>query len=93
MATLQVPEPLLAAAGVAADGPPISKILIFDRTASGNTPPKAVIDGPIELGNQFEIYAPKLRLVSYNRKGDVEIWKIPESGESAEPPLNNSRSP
>ena len=68
-------------------GPPVSKILIFDRTASGNTPPKAVIDGPIELGNQFEIYAPKLRLVSYNRKGDVEIWKIPESGESAEPPL------
>ncbi len=68
-------------------GPPVSKILIFDRTASGNTPPKAVIKGPIELGNQFEIYAPKLRLVSYNRKGDVEIWKIPESGESAEPPL------
>jgi len=68
-------------------GPPVSKILIFDRTASGNTPPKAVIDGPIELGNQFEIYAPKLRLVSYNRKGDVEIWKIPESGESSEPPL------
>ena len=37
--------------------------------------------------HQFEIYAPKLRLVSYNRKGDVEIWKIPESGESAERPL------
>ena len=68
-------------------GPPVSKILIFDRTASGNTPPKAVIKGPIELGNQFEIYAPKLRLVSYNRKGDIEIWKIPESGESTEPPL------
>lgn len=62
------------------------KVLIFDRTASGNTPPKAVIQGPVRMGNQFEIYAPKLRLVTYTRNY-LEIWKIPESGVSTEPPV------
>ncbi len=33
-------------------------VLIFDRTASGNTPPKAVIKGPVRMGNQFDIYPP-----------------------------------
>ena len=29
------------------------EVLVFDRTASGNTPPKAVIKGPVVMGNQF----------------------------------------
>lgn len=62
------------------------KVLIFDRTASGNTPPKAVIQGPVRMGNQFEIYPAKLRLITHTRS-NIEIWKIPESGVSAEAPL------
>jgi hypothetical protein len=62
------------------------KVLIFDRTASGNTPPKAVIQGPVRMGNQFEIYPPKLRLITHTRN-NIEIWKIPESGVSTEAPL------
>src|SRR5438093_10811466 len=30
------------------------RVLIFDRTASGNTPPKAFIKGPVRMGNQLE---------------------------------------
>ena len=63
-----------------------NKVLVFDRTASGNTPPRAVIKGPVGMGNQFEVYAPKLRLVTHTR-GNIEIWKIPMNGESTEPPL------
>jgi len=63
------------------------RVLVFDRTASGNTPPKAIIQGPVAMGNQFEIYAPKLRLVTYPHGSNIEIWKIPESGVSTEPPL------
>ncbi len=63
------------------------RVLVFDRTASGNTAPKAIIQGPVAMGNQFEIYAPKLRLVSYPHGSNIEIWKIPESGVSTEPPL------
>jgi len=62
------------------------RVLVFDRTASGNTPPKAVIKGPVGMGNQFEVYAPKMRLITHTR-GNIEIWKIPMSGESTEPPL------
>ena len=61
-------------------------VLIFDRTASGNTKPRAVIRGPVRLGNQFEIYAPNRLMLTHSRD-TLEIWKIPESGESAEPPL------
>ena len=62
------------------------KILVFDRTASGNAPPKAIIQGPVGLGNQFEVYAPKSRLITYTR-GNIEIWKIPENGVSTDRPL------
>ena len=62
------------------------KILVFDRTASGNTPPKAIIQGPVSMGNQFEVYAPKLRLVTHT-KNYIEIWKIPESGTSTDKPM------
>jgi hypothetical protein len=63
------------------------KVLIFDRTASGDTPPRAMIQGPVRSGNQFAIYPPKLRLVAYPKGGPLEIWKIPLSGVSTEPPL------
>ena len=65
------------------------KVLVFDRTASGNTKPRAVILGPVGMGNQFEVYGPKKRLITHTR-GNIEIWKIPDSGESAEPPLKIS---
>jgi hypothetical protein len=67
-------------------GPGGGRILIFDRTASGNTPPKAIIQGPVRMGNQFDIYAPKLRLITHTNN-HIEIWKIPESGVSTEQPL------
>jgi len=63
------------------------KVLVFDRTASGNTAPKATIQGPVVMGNQFEVYAPKSRLIAYAKGGNLEIWKIPESGVSTDPPL------
>jgi len=63
------------------------KVLIFDRTASGDTPPKAVIAGPVIMGNQFEIYPQKLRLIAYAKGGNLNIWKIPETGVSTEPPM------
>jgi 6-phosphogluconolactonase (cycloisomerase 2 family) len=65
------------------------KILVFDRTASGNTPPRASIKGPVRMGEQFEIYAPKLRLITH-AGNNIEIWKIPESGESDEQPVKIS---
>ena len=66
--------------------PSRGKILVFDRTASGNTPPKAIIQGPVRMGNQFDIYSPLLRLVTYTGN-NIEIWRVPETGVSAEPPL------
>jgi hypothetical protein len=65
------------------------KILVFDRTASGDTPPKGFIKGPVRMGEQFAIYAPKLRLVTHVGN-NIEIWKIPESGENDEPPVKIS---
>ncbi len=61
-------------------------VLIFDRTASGNTPPRAIIRGPVRMGNQFDVYAPKRRMVTYTQ-GHIEIRTIPLSGESTEPPV------
>src|SRR5712692_5010307 len=59
------------------------KVLVFDRNASGNAKPKAVILGPVRLGNQFEIYAPNRLMITHSRD-TLEIWNIPESGESTE---------
>lgn len=64
-------------------------VLIFDRSASGNAKPRAVIRGPIRLGNQFEVYAPNRLMLTHSRD-TLSIWKIPESGESAEPSLKIS---
>ncbi len=47
-------------------------VLISDRTASGNTAPRAVIRGPARVGNQFDVYLPKRRLVLY-RRPNIEI--------------------
>jgi hypothetical protein len=58
------------------------RILVFDRTAQGNTKPRAVIRG-VGMG---AIYAPKRRLIDHN-KGNIEVWNIPESGEVREPIL------
>ena len=60
------------------------RILIFDRMANGNTPPKAIIKGPVGMGNQFEVFGRNLITHTGN---DLEIWRIPETGESDERPL------
>ena len=62
------------------------RILVFDRGASGNVKPKAIIAGPVRTGNQFEVYAPNRLLISH-ANGHLEIRRIPETGESNEPPL------
>jgi hypothetical protein len=66
-------------------GAETSSILVFDRTASGDTPPKAIIKGPVRMGNQYDIYPPTLQLITHIGN-NFEIWKIPESGTSTEPP-------
>lgn len=38
------------------------------------------------MGNQFDIYAPLLRLVTYTGN-NIEIWRVPETGMGTEPPL------
>jgi hypothetical protein len=65
--------------------PDSGAVLIYDRTASGDTPPKAMIKGPVRMGNQFDIYPPALKLISHTGN-NFEIWKIPTSGTSTEPP-------
>jgi len=65
------------------------KVLVFDRTASGNTKPRATIVGPVRLGNQFEVYGPNQLMLTHSRD-TLEIWKIPTSGDSTTPPLRIS---
>ena len=55
-------------------------ILVFDRTASGNTKPRAIMRG----ASMGAIYAPKRRLIGHS-KGNLEIWNIPDHGEVTEP--------
>jgi len=58
------------------------KVLVFDRTAVGNTKPRAVM----YTGGIGAIYAPKQRLINHNRaKGHLEIWNIPANGEVRQP--------
>ena len=56
------------------------KVLVFDRTATGNTKPRAII----HAGNIGALYAPKRRLVTHNRE-TLEVWDIPDSGEAMKP--------
>jgi hypothetical protein len=56
------------------------KMLIFDRTASGNAKPRAAILGP--AGNQFEIYN---GLVIAVRNDSVYAWSLNDTGENVRP--------
>lgn len=62
------------------------KVLIFDRSASGNVKPKAIIEGPVRTGNQFEVY-PQNRILIAHTRDNLELWPIPLSGVSTQPPL------
>jgi 6-phosphogluconolactonase (cycloisomerase 2 family) len=69
-----------------------AKVLVFDRTASGNARPRAVIKGPVRQGNQFEVYGPTQLMITHSRD-TIEVWRIPSSGESSEPPLYRIPAP
>lgn len=55
-----------------------AKILVFDRTASGNTAPKFFIT---THGGGYDIYFPKLRMITHP-KNDFEIWQLSETGQN-----------
>ncbi len=55
-------------------------ILVFDRTASGNTPPRGVIPGP--TGNQFVVHNDLIIIHSYD---SVFAWSIHDTGEDVQP--------
>jgi DNA-binding beta-propeller fold protein YncE len=65
------------------------KMLVFDRTASGNTAPIAFMKGP---GGDFEIYPEESRLVSYSRN-TFELWKMPARGETVDAPYAKVPAP
>src|SRR6266446_5570076 len=62
-------------------------LLIFDRTASGDTRPKAVIEGPRTLlgngGGLVNINAENGMIVSSCADGSICAWKINEPGDVA----------
>jgi hypothetical protein len=61
-----------------------NKLLIFDRTASGNTKPLRVITGPksgVATISSFQIYAPKGWIVAGGQGGFVGIWSIEDNGD------------
>jgi len=64
-------------------------VLIYNRTASGDTPPIGMIRGPVRMGNQFDIYPQSLKLITH-AGNNFEIWKIPLSGTSSDPPMKIS---
>ena len=51
-------------------------MLVFDRLASGNARPKAILAGP-RSGHQFELYSPAGMIVTH-RSGALEGWSIEE---------------
>ena len=57
-----------------------SRLLIFDRTASGNTPPRGAIKGP--TGNQFVVHNDMIIIHSYD---SVFAWSIHDTGENVQP--------
>jgi hypothetical protein len=62
-----------------------ARMLIFDRTASGDTPPIAYMNG---AGGGFEIYPEKSHLITYSRgRSGFEIWKVPARGETTTGPI------
>jgi len=73
-----------------------SQILIFDRQASGNTKPKAIIGGPktllTSIGGPFAIYAPKGKILvpirgaitteaMFAPDSFVGVWNITDNGD------------
>ena len=63
-----------------------NSLLIFDRTASGNTKPKAVIQGPNSgLANisSFQVYAPKGWILAGGQGGFIGAWSVDDSGDVA----------
>ncbi len=61
-----------------------NKLLIFDRTASGNTKPLRVITGPksgVATISSFQIYAPKGWIVAGGQGGFVGVWSIEDNGD------------
>ena len=63
------------------------RVLIFDRDASGNTPPKAIIQGPWRWAISLRFGLLNCGWSHTPHGSNIEIWKIPESGVSTEPPL------
>lgn len=60
-------------------------LLIFDRTASGNTKPKAVISGPKTLnpGGQVKVNPPSGMIIASCAVGSVCAWHIEDHGDAA----------
>jgi len=64
-------------------------LLMFDRTATGNTKPRSVIGGP-KTGlagagggtGQLQVYAPKGWIVGGAEGGSIGVWSIEDSGDA-----------
>lgn len=67
---------LLLVTGEGRDG----RLLLFDRTVSGNARPRAVIPGP--AGNQFEVYN---GMIITHSVDSLYAWSIRDTGEHARP--------
>ena len=67
------------------------KMLIFDRTASGDTPPIAYMNG---AGGGFEVYPQQSHIITYSRgRNSFEIWKVPARGETTSGPFARIPAP
>jgi hypothetical protein len=64
---------------------PSRGLLIFDRTASGNTKPKATISGPKTLnpGGQVKIHSPNGMIIGSCAGGSICAWHIEDHGDVA----------
>ena len=63
-----------------------NKLLIFDRTASGNVKPKGIIQGPkanLNTMETFQVYPPKGLVLVTTRTGAVGAWSDETYGDIA----------
>ena len=61
-------------------------LVIFDRTASGNAKPRAVIQGPntnLSGVGQIQTYPPKGWIIAGSAGGAIAAWSIHDSGDAA----------
>jgi hypothetical protein len=61
-----------------------NRLLIFNRTASGNTKPLRVIGGPnsgVGQISSFQIYAPKGWILANGQGGFIGVWSIEDNGD------------